>query len=129
MVGGRAHIGDGKSILHNDVNQQVAAIRSRRYLIHKDIAADACHFRIRKREVQCSLYLPAELLGFPLRLATAGPVIVFLSIENLSEVHIQMRIWELRTSSSTILSFQNKALLLRAGARTMQAHECTCGFN
>jgi len=125
MVGGRAHIGDGKSILHNDVNQQVAAIRSRRYLIHKDIAADGCHFRIRKREVQCSLYLPAELLGFPLRLATAGPVIVFLSKENLSEVFIN----GLRAFSSTILSFQNKALLLRAGARTMQAHECTCGFN
>ena len=84
---------------------------------------------IREREIQRPLHLPTELLRLPLYLAIAGPVIVFLSIENLSEVHIQMRIWELRTSSSTILSFQNKALLLRAGARTMQAHVCTCGFN
>jgi hypothetical protein len=62
--------------------------------------------------------LPAELLGFPLRLATAGPVIVFLSKENLSEVFIN----ELRAFSSTILSFQNKTLLLRASAQTMHAH-------
>jgi len=45
---------------------------------------------IREREIQRPLHLPTELLRLPLYLAIAGPVIVFLSIENLCEVRIQM---------------------------------------
>ena len=103
----------------------MTAIRPRRNLIDKQIAAYLSHACIRECEVQRSLYLQAELLSLPLRLTVARPAIVLLSIENLCEVCIH----KLRPFFSTIFPFQNEALLLRAHAQSQQAHKCVCGFN
>ena len=94
----------------------MTAIRSWRNLIYKEIATNASYARIREREVQRPLHLPAELLCLPLRLAAVRPIAVSFSIENLSEV----RVYELRSFTLTFSSFHKTpfcAHARRAGRR------------
>jgi hypothetical protein len=111
--------------LHNDVDDQVPAIRRGRDIIDKQFAFAGQPGCVRERQIQRQLHLPAELLVFALRLTVGRWVVAAFSIENLCEVRVN----ELRASSSTNLPFQNKAPMLRARAQSWQAHKCACGFN